>query len=198
MISLFPTSSEYTDLRNSSLSLPSAPTTLTQQSSRPHLRRVLSRSPTPASTLLGLSSPRFQKLPIGAHVEVSPAAFKISRKVGEVLCVSDGCQSRPGGSGLIIDYGGQKVYGDSFRVGNIRNHQIAILTNVLWQAFKDHKIMDVFHRPGECDLTANVDFAYVQEAFSDLGAFYYHLISVSNTVCSTSYTPRTTTASNFS
>lgn len=40
---------------------------------------------------------------------------------------------------------------------------------VLIQAFKDHKIVDVFHRPGECDLTVNVDFAYLREAAADLG-----------------------------
>lgn len=30
--------------------------------------------------------------------------------------------------------------------------------------------MDVFHQPGQCDLTANVDFAYLKEAMEDLGA----------------------------
>jgi len=49
-----------------------------------------------------------------------------------------------------VDYGGDKAYGDSFR------------------AFKNHRIVDIFHRPGECDLTANVDFAYLKEAFADL------------------------------
>lgn len=29
--------------------------------------------------------------------------------------------------------------------------------------------MDVFHEPGNCDLTSNVDFAYLKEAMSDLG-----------------------------
>jgi NADH dehydrogenase [ubiquinone] 1 alpha subcomplex assembly factor 7 len=38
-----------------------------------------------------------------------------------------------------------------------------------FQAFKGHKIADVFHRPGECDLTTNVDFAFLQEAMGDLG-----------------------------
>jgi len=56
------------------------------------------------------------------------------------------------GSALIMDYGGDKTSGDSFR------------------AFKDHKIVDVFHRPGECDLTANVDFAYLKEAFAGLAS----------------------------
>ena len=31
--------------------------------------------------------------------------------------------------------------------------------------------MDIFHRPGECDLTANVDFAYLKEAMKGLGVY---------------------------
>ena len=38
--------------------------------------------------------------------------------------------------------------------------------------------MDVFHRPGECDLTTNVDFAYLKEAIGDLGTVYCCLSSV--------------------
>jgi NADH dehydrogenase [ubiquinone] 1 alpha subcomplex assembly factor 7 len=62
-----------------------------------------------------MSSPRFQKLPIGARVEVSPAAFKIARKVGEVLCG----QKSPGGAALIVDYGGEKAFGNSLRVSKL-------------------------------------------------------------------------------
>jgi len=116
------------------------------------LRVVLSESPTPISTILGLSSPRFQALPAGSRIEVSHIAFKVARKIGEVL--GSGETSR--GSALIVDYGGDKTYGNSFR------------------AFKDHKIVDVFHRPGECDLTANVDFAYLKEAFEGLASATPH------------------------
>jgi NADH dehydrogenase [ubiquinone] 1 alpha subcomplex assembly factor 7 len=38
-----------------------------------------------------------------------------------------------------------------------------------YKAFKNHKIVDVFQTPGDCDLTTNVDFAYLKEAMSDLG-----------------------------
>ncbi|EIW57294.1 DUF185-domain-containing protein [Trametes versicolor FP-101664 SS1] len=113
-------------------------------------RQVLSPSPTPSSTLLGLSSARFQKLPVGSRIEVSPASFKIARQVGELLRDGESEETRSAGSALIIDYGGEKVYGNSFR------------------AFKDHKIVDAFHRPGECDLTVNVDFAYLKDATADL------------------------------
>jgi len=119
----------------------------------PRLRRVLSPTPTAASTVLGLSSTRFQHLPVGATIEVSPASFKIARQIGEILSKPSQDQSTelaPGGCGLVVDYGGGKVFGDSFR------------------AFKDHKIVDVFHRPGECDLTTNVDFTFLREAMEDL------------------------------
>lgn len=79
-------------------------------------RQVLTPTPTPTSTVLGLSSPRFLKLPVGSRIEVSPASFKIARQIGELLHdkASDG--SRSAGSALIVDYGGNKVYGNSFRV----------------------------------------------------------------------------------
>jgi NADH dehydrogenase [ubiquinone] 1 alpha subcomplex assembly factor 7 len=32
--------------------------------------------------------------------------------------------------------------------------------------------VDIFHRPGECDLTANVDFAYLKESMQDLVPVY--------------------------
>ncbi|KAF4571221.1 hypothetical protein EYR36_008550 [Pleurotus pulmonarius] len=111
----------------------------------PRLKAVLSPEPSPVSSLLGMSSQRFLKLPIGTRIEVSPSSFKISRRIGELIAGSS-----TGGSALVIDYGGDKAFNNSFR------------------AFKDHKIVDIFHRPGECDLTSNVDFAYLKESFSDI------------------------------
>jgi NADH dehydrogenase [ubiquinone] 1 alpha subcomplex assembly factor 7 len=35
------------------------------------------------------------------------------------------------------------------------------------QAFRNHKIVDVFQEPGSADLTANVDFGYLRESLSD-------------------------------
>ncbi|KAF8968058.1 S-adenosyl-L-methionine-dependent methyltransferase [Flammula alnicola] len=98
----------------------------------PSFRRVLAPQPSAISTVLGHSSPRFQELPAGSSLE--PEDEKPSL----------------GGSGLIIDYGGNNAFGYSFR------------------AFKSHNIVDVFHEPGNCDLTANVDFAYLKEAMGDL------------------------------
>ena len=79
-------------------------------------RRVLSPTPTPMSTLLGMSSTRFKTLPVGSYVEVSPSGFKIARRIGELLYDGDSNGARSAGSALIVDYGGDKVYGNSFRV----------------------------------------------------------------------------------
>ncbi|KAJ7702039.1 S-adenosyl-L-methionine-dependent methyltransferase [Mycena metata] len=124
----------------------------TESESKPHprLRYVLSPHPTAASTLLGLSSPRFRHTPVGGRVEVSPVGFKTMRKVGELLCHTPDIKASLG-CGLIVDYGGPRAFAESFR------------------AFKNHAIVDPFTTPGECDLTANVDFSYLQEAVADLG-----------------------------
>ena len=49
--------------------------------------------------------------------------------------------------------------------------------NEFYQAFKDHKLVDVFHQPGECDLTTNVDFAFLKEAVSDLRMYPHRYLS---------------------
>ncbi|KAH9945038.1 DUF185-domain-containing protein [Epithele typhae] len=121
---------------------------LTQQ---PRLRQVVSHPLLEASVLCN-SSTRFPKLPIGSRIEVSPASFSVARRIGELLHVNglNSAWDSTAGSALIVDYGDDKVYGNSFR------------------AFRNHKLADVFHRPGECDLTVNVDFAYLREATEDL------------------------------
>ena len=106
-----------TVLRSSeSLAVPSLDFTPASLAAR--FRQVLSPAPTPTSQLLGTSSPRFLKLPVGTRIEVSPASFKIARQIGELL--HDKSDSSEGahtaGSALIIDYGGDHVYGNSFRV----------------------------------------------------------------------------------
>lgn len=82
-------------------------------------RRVLAPRPSAVSHVLGHSSLRFQNLPVGSSLEVSPTSFKIARKVGELLTSgkSEEKNATIGGCGLIIDYGGDHAFGDSFRVG---------------------------------------------------------------------------------
>ncbi|KAF9223718.1 DUF185-domain-containing protein [Gyrodon lividus] len=110
--------------------------------------RVLSSAPTASSTLLGHASPRFATLPVGSRVEVSGTSVKIARQIAELIQGAE--KGYAGGCALVIDYGGEKVFGNSLR------------------AFKEHQIVDIFHRPGECDITANVDFALLKEVLGDL------------------------------
>ncbi|KAF8556235.1 DUF185-domain-containing protein [Imleria badia] len=131
---------------------PSAPLAPLQPLS-PRWTRVLSPTPTASSTLLGHASPRFAALPVGARIEVSGASIKATRQIASLLSPSEtqGKDGRGGGGcALVIDYGAEKAVGHSLR------------------AFKEHEIVDVFHRPGECDVTANVDFALLKEVLSDL------------------------------
>ncbi|KAH8987098.1 DUF185-domain-containing protein [Lactarius hatsudake] len=120
---------------------PAAPSLdLSTSTPKTRFRPVLAAEPTSVSTLLGASSPRFASLPIGARIEVSAASFQTARKLGTL--VSQGA----GGSALVVDYGADHAVGNSFR------------------AFKGHALADPFDRPGQADLTANVDFAYLAEA----------------------------------
>ncbi|KAG8773765.1 hypothetical protein FRC12_002322 [Ceratobasidium sp. 428] len=110
-----------------------------------NFRYVLSGRLSPLAHTLGQSSPRFADLPTGSRIEVSPASWSIARTVGKLI------NAPGGGAGLVIDYGDDKAFGSSFR------------------AFQKHKIVDVFYQPGMCDLTANVDFAYLKEALAVTG-----------------------------
>ncbi|CAE6344474.1 unnamed protein product [Rhizoctonia solani] len=105
----------------------------------PGFRYVLSGQSSPLARTLGESSARFSQVPEGHRIEVSPSSWAIVRGVGDLI-------GKGGGAGLVIDYGDDRAFGASFR------------------GFHKHKLVDVFHQPGFCDLTANVDFAYLKEA----------------------------------
>jgi NADH dehydrogenase [ubiquinone] 1 alpha subcomplex assembly factor 7 len=128
-------------------------------------RPVLAPEPTPVSTLLGASSPRFASLPIGARIEVSAASFQIAHKLGTL--VSQGA----GGSALVVDYGADHAVGNSFRVRPFLSLPTHGFHHWPRQAFKGHALADPFDCPGQADLTANVDFAYLAEALKGTGTF---------------------------
>ncbi|KAK4055553.1 hypothetical protein OIV83_000099 [Microbotryomycetes sp. JL201] len=87
---------------------------------------------------------RFARLPIGSRIELSPASWEIARDLGKTM------QGPRGGAGLVIDYGDSKAFGRS------------------WRGFRKHQVVDPLSEPGHTDLTANVDFAYLSEAMSDI------------------------------
>ncbi|KAL1729039.1 S-adenosyl-L-methionine-dependent methyltransferase [Schizophyllum commune] len=85
---------------------------------------------------------RLAALPAGASAEICWPAWDIAASISKLL--------RGGGAGLVIDYGGERMFGDSFR------------------AFKQHKIVSPYETPGQCDLTANVDFKFLRHAFESV------------------------------
>lgn len=59
-----------------------------------------------------LTQNRFQKLPQGSRVEISPASWEVARGIGKLF--PSGGQEK--GAGLVVDYGGDKAFGRSWRV----------------------------------------------------------------------------------
>ncbi|WRT65970.1 uncharacterized protein IL334_002921 [Kwoniella shivajii] len=143
---------------------------LPTQTSRSGLRLSISPSPTPLSSVLPATSPRFASLPVGSRVEIAQESFKIMRRAGELL--GSGHTKCGGGCGVVVDYGGDRAYGQSFR------------------AFKGHKIVDTFDDPGHADLTANVDFAYLRESLAGTGTSSLGPIPQSSFLLSLGLQPR--------
>ena len=78
------------------------------------LRFALSRNEDTFTKVMTATSPRFHALPTGSRVEIARDSWKTMRLVGEMM--SDSLPLGGGGAGLIVDYGGDRTYGDSFRV----------------------------------------------------------------------------------
>ena len=85
-------------------------------------RRVLKLCPFNLAHILGRSSLNFQNLRDESSLEVSPASFKITRKIGELL-TSGKSFSPIGGCSMIVDYGGDHT----FTVGSHKKSSLAEL-----------------------------------------------------------------------
>ncbi|KAG6902834.1 hypothetical protein C0995_010719 [Termitomyces sp. Mi166 len=111
-------------------------------------RSVLTLSPHLADTAANLPIGSFLEVSVESYLNAAALSQLIGRPrlLGESSQVDNADPPTGGGCGLIIDYGGDQAFENSFR------------------AFKDHKIVDVFHQPGKTDLTANVDFALLKQA----------------------------------
>lgn len=75
----------------------------------------------------------------GDLIEDCPASAPILHQIGQRI-------AEHGGAALIIDYGDWRTLGDTL------------------QALRDHEYVDPLHAPGQCDLTAHVDFEAVAQA----------------------------------
>ncbi|CCA66654.1 hypothetical protein PIIN_00337 [Serendipita indica DSM 11827] len=107
---------------------------------RQTLRFAKGRQVTPVPFIT--SNPRFSSLPLGSRIEYSRASVGVMRSIAELMA--------DGGLGLVIDYGAEHAFSSSLR------------------GVRRHAIVEPFTTPGDCDLTANVDFATLRDAIRDI------------------------------
>jgi NADH dehydrogenase [ubiquinone] 1 alpha subcomplex assembly factor 7 len=117
---------------------------------KPRFRLVLAPEVTPAlKTLLqvdeqgNLPNKDIDAAPVGSVIEVNPEGILLAQDLAKLL-------EKQGGAGLIIDYG-QEGSTDSIR------------------AFRKHQQVHFLSRPGQVDVTADVDFAAIRHAVNALG-----------------------------
>lgn len=99
------------------------------------LHLALARARTPADALLGTFPPPDAGDVHEASAELVAAVQRIARHV-----------AAHGGAAVVVDYGRDGPTGDTLR------------------AFERHRQVPLLHRPGLCDVTADVDFAQVRRA----------------------------------
>jgi NADH dehydrogenase [ubiquinone] 1 alpha subcomplex assembly factor 7 len=87
--------------------------------------------------------------PNGEVLEVNPSGHRLMFELGARL-------AKQGGAALLIDYG----------------HAVTRFGETL-QALRAHRYVDPLVAPGECDLTAHVDFAAMARSASAAGAAVY-------------------------
>ena len=114
---------------------------------RPRLRVVLAPNVTPPlQTLLGADDtgniPGTESAPVGSILEVNPEGILLAQDLARLI-------DKQGGAALIIDYG-QEGSTDSIR------------------SFAKHEQVHFLTRPGEVDVTADVDFAALRHAVTSL------------------------------
>ncbi|KZV90577.1 DUF185-domain-containing protein [Exidia glandulosa HHB12029] len=117
-------------------------------------RYVLS-GPSLLANKLSTISPRYStsNIPAGTRIEVSPRGYDLSKKIAQFI--SSNGEGKPShGAALFVDYGDARFFSDSVR------------------AFQKHKLVDVFHEPGQTDLTSNVDFALLREAVEGIATVH--------------------------
>ena len=107
-----------------------------------HFRFVLSPSHTKASVTL-LNEEKFKNSQIGDQIEISPEVARLSRQLAFNI-------KRDGGCSLLIDYGHDHCIDNSLR------------------AIQNHEFKPIFYKPGESDLSCDVDFSLVKDSCKDL------------------------------
>ncbi|KAJ3222362.1 NADH dehydrogenase [ubiquinone] complex I, assembly factor 7 [Chytriomyces hyalinus] len=115
----------------------------TSMSSPHNFRFILSPGKTKASVTL-LNDGRYNRFKEGSRIEVSPDSYTYAHKIGERI-------KTDGGFALIADYGKDVIMSDTLR------------------GIQNHKFVSALSKPGDSDLTADVDFTFLRKAFLETG-----------------------------
>lgn len=107
---------------------------------KPVFQLVTSKIASAAARIIPKSHPRYESLPPGSKFEVCPEAWDITEKLTSYI-VPNEINPKRGGAMLFVDYGPA----DTIPINTLRG-------------IKDHKFVNPFENPGECDLSTDVDF----------------------------------------
>ncbi|KAJ3106357.1 NADH dehydrogenase [ubiquinone] complex I, assembly factor 7 [Physocladia obscura] len=109
-----------------------------------NFRFILSPGATKASVTL-LKDSRYLRFKEGSRIEVAPDSYAHAHTIGERI-------NQDGGFALAIDYGKDLIMANTLR------------------GVQKHKFVSPLSLPGDSDLTADVDFTFLHQAFEDSGA----------------------------
>ncbi|KAI9207324.1 S-adenosyl-L-methionine-dependent methyltransferase [Polychytrium aggregatum] len=109
-----------------------------------HLRFIRAPSNTKAAATM-IQGERYANYKQGERIEIAPESWGFAKQIGERI-------KADGGAALVVDYGRNHILGDSLR------------------GIRKHKFTHVFEQPGDCDLSADVDFSFVADAVQASGS----------------------------
>ncbi|UTT90370.1 hypothetical protein NDA17_005684 [Ustilago hordei] len=173
--------------------------TLKKEKGKEELGFVLSPTPTPWAQMLVQTNPRFQGLQPGQRVEVSPEAWAVARRVGELVAGRPAAPPtslpKPPSTGPKPAAGSTEAEAEasleserleaeqareSARLATPSSGGIGLIIDYgadqaygsSFRAFKHHQLVPVFEQPGAVDLTVNVDFLHLKSAIQTTDARY--------------------------
>ncbi|SPO27876.1 related to HEM14 - Protoporphyrinogen oxidase involved in heme biosynthetic pathway [Ustilago trichophora] len=158
---------------------------------------VLSPTPTPWAQMLVQNNPRFKHLQPGQRVEVSPEAWAIARRVGELVAgrVAAAPSTLPNTAPSTAPAGSMEAEAEKKiqqdRLAAEKQRELTRLSTPSvggisliidyggdsaygssFRAFKQHQLVPVFNSPGNVDLTVNVDFLHLKSAIQTTDSRY--------------------------
>lgn len=158
---------------------------------------VLSPSPTPWAQMLVQNNPRFKGLQPGQRVEVSPEAWAVARRVGELVAgrpaaapsstlpkppssAVEGSLEAKAEAALQFEKQQAEKAAETARLTPPSLGGVALVIDYggnqaygsSFRAFSNHQLVPVFSNPGSVDLTVNVDFVHLKTAINTTDARY--------------------------